>query len=107
MNGNDADDNALNDDDADDAAGDELGDGLIDNEADDYNSKKRRALCQLYDELLRRDAHCAPHHHPCSAMAAKRIFSECTGHSFEDVLHVPFFDVVKAIEQCPDLFSVR
>jgi hypothetical protein len=49
---------------------------------------------------------CAPHHHPCSAMAAKRIFAECTGLSFEDALQLQFFDVVKAIEACPDLFSI-
>jgi hypothetical protein len=39
-------------------------------------------------------------------MAAKRIFAECTGQSFEDVLQQPFFDVVKAVENCPDLFSI-
>jgi hypothetical protein len=39
-------------------------------------------------------------------MAAKRIFAECTGLSFEDALQLQFFDVVKAIEACPDLFSI-
>jgi hypothetical protein len=49
----------------------------------------------------------APHHHPCSAIAAKRIFSECTGQSFEQILQLPFFDVVHAIESYTDLFSVK
>jgi len=84
-----------------------MGQLLMDgNEEPGSASEQRRVLVILFNELLRRDAHCAPHHHPCSAIAAKRIFSECTGQSFEQILQLPFFDVVHAIESYTDLFSI-